>query len=95
MTEPAWLELFKAWEQSGVAQQAFCKERGVSYYQFRSVRTRLTKRGLIGSQRPEPLLGGKANCFIPLSEASQPKASMIELELPQGIILRIPFYVGS
>lgn len=95
MTEQAWLELFKVWEQSGTAQQAFCKERGVSYYQFRSVRTRLTKRGLIGHQRPEPLVGGSEHCFIPLSgEQGRRTPAMLELSLPQGIVLRIPVYAG-
>ena len=92
MTEQTWLERVKAWEDSGLAQKAYCKERGVSYSRFCVWRSKLIEQGLVERKVPSRQAQDKPT-FIPVSlEPTQAiqQRSMIEIQLPQGIVLRIP-----
>ena len=104
-TESEWLGIFEKWEQSGLNQKAFCKLDGLKYSEFYGMRMELLSKGLIHSRQPVGLQGSlKSERFVPLSiskdsSASEPKgvadSSMMEVRLPNGIVLRIPTHVGS
>lgn len=99
-TEEKWLSIFSRWEVSSLPQQEFCEAEGVSYSQFARKRAELLGRGLIADRKTRPLPKQKtAPMFVPVevSGASASKAdchSMIEIQLPHGIILRIPTHVA-
>ena len=104
-TESEWLGIFEKWEQSGLNQKAFCKLDGLKYSEFYGMRMELLSKGLIKSRQPAGLQGSsKAGLFVPLSIAREPSvsepkgvadSSMMEVRLPNGIVLRIPTHVGS
>jgi len=80
--EAEWLEIFTESESSGLPQKDYCKQNGVSYWKFCQQRSDLVKRGLMRSQP-----------FLPIQIAEMPQVKlpvMIEIQLPHGIILRIP-----
>ena len=92
MTEQAWLAVIKDWEPSGLAQKVFCRERRISYSQFCVWRSKLIERGLIKRQQAVKPTRAKP-AFIPVSlESSQVvnQRGSIEVQLPHGIVLRIP-----
>ena len=98
-TEEKWLSIFSRWEVSSLPQQEFCEAEGVSYSQFARKRAELLYRGLIRDRKTKPLCKQAAKMFVPIevSEASPSKPSchsMIEIQLPHGIILRIPTHVA-
>ena len=46
-TESEWLKFFPESESSGLTQEIFCKQKGVSYWKFYKHRRDLVKRGLL------------------------------------------------
>jgi hypothetical protein len=97
-TEAEWLKLFAEWESSGLAQEVFCKRNGISYWKFCQQRSGLVKRGLLKSMRSvivktkKSATGLKSPPFMPIqiTQARQDLPRMIEIQLPHGIMLRIP-----
>ena len=97
MTEQAWLSLCKDWEASAIPQREFCAKRQISYAQFCAWRSKLISRGLLERQQPESLKPA-APAFIPLSLnnlPAKPANQMIKIQLPHGIMLRIPVHANG
>ena len=90
-----WQERLESFAASGLEIDVFCLKEGVSRSTFYRWKDRL-KEGL-----PEPLVAEKAAqekaesaqgaAFVPISL----KASPVEIELPNGGIVRLPLGVGQ
>lgn len=98
-----WQRLSEDWEESGLNQKEYCKRQEVSWNAFSQARTKLMMQGLAkpcynnGKSRANQ----EALRFIPVSlaateesarqkEVSVVKSSFIEINLPHGIVMRIP-----
>ena len=101
-----WIELVKKWESSGLTQAQFCQSEAINYKDFLKWRkvwlkerlptTKMVKAAPI-TQVEDHELG-----FSPLQLSHQEvdsgrsdEPSMIEINLPYGIIIRIPSHAGS
>ena len=90
-----WQERLESFEASGIEVDVFCLKEGVSRSTFYRWKDRLTE-GI-----PEPMVAEKAArekaesaegaAFVPISL----KASPVEIELPNGGIVRLPLGVGQ
>jgi len=87
-----WLDIFKQWQTSGLAQKAFCARNEIPYGQFVTWRSRLIESGVIESARHGCKSSGKAGAgFMPVSIApALERRPMIELSLGHGVLLRMP-----
>ncbi len=93
-----WLSIFKEWQHSKLPQKDFCKAQGLRYTQFCTKRSEFLQQGIIQSCRPADLQKRLATAFLPIGLASSVAAktpSMIEIQLPHGILLRIPVDVTA
>ncbi len=97
--ETKWRRLVGEWRESGLTQEAFCRERGVAVASFRWWKWKL---GLPG----RPAAEGRARrerlerplpAFVPVRivepaarPAGAPGRGHFELELPGGWVLRVP-----
>ena len=89
-TEAEWLNLFGEQESSGLAEDIFCEQKEVSHWKFCQMRRDLIKRGLLKLKKPAKM-DPASFLEIQIAEARQRRLpSMIEVQLPYGIILRIP-----
>lgn len=92
-----------AWLKSGLPQKKFCQQNNISYSKFTTMRSTLIHAGLLPSIQPASLQTKKIlgqHAFIPVKMDSQksltPKQvsnllqTMIEIQLPYGVTLRIP-----
>lgn len=100
--EGVWRELVDEWRESGLTQEAFCRERGVAVASFRWWKWKLGLPGRSGSReggpsalRREP--EASLSAFVPVRiveggrrVATVPRGSAFELELPGGWRLRVP-----
>ena len=90
-----WQERLESYKSSGLAIDVFCLQEGVSRSTFHRWVRRLKKNGISEAvaaekearQRSE---SGEA-AFVPISL----KASPVEVELPNGGIVRLPLGVGQ
>ena len=90
-----WQERLKNYQASGLSIDVFCLQEGVSKTTFWRWKERL-KDGI-----PEPMVAEKAAreraesaegaAFVPISL----KASPVEIELPNGGVVRLPLGVGQ
>ncbi len=90
-----WQERLESFNASGLTLEVFCLKEGVSRSTFYRWKDRL-KEGI-----PEPMVAEKAArekaesaegaAFVPISL----KASPVEIELPNGGIVRLPLGVGQ
>ena len=90
-----WQERLESFDASGLELGVFCLKEGVSRSSFYRWKDRL-KEGI-----PEPMVAEKAArdkaesaegaAFVPISL----KASPVEIELPNGGIVRLPLGVGQ
>ncbi len=90
-----WQERLESFKASGLEVEVFCLKEGVSRSTFYRWKDRL-KDGI-----PEPMVAEKAArekaesaegaTFVPISL----KASPVEIELPNGGIVRLPLGVGQ
>ncbi len=90
-----WQERLESFKASGLEIDVFCLKEGVSRSTFYRWKDRL-KEGI-----PEPMVAEKAArekaesaegaAFVPISL----KASPVEIELPNGGIVRLPLGVGQ
>ena len=90
-----WQERIESYQASGLDIGTFCLKEGVSRTTF------LRWRGLLKNGIPEEMLAEKAAreraesgegaAFVPISL----KASPVEIELPNGGIVRLPLGVGQ
>ncbi len=90
-----WQERLESFKSSGLETDVFCLQEGVSRTTFYRWKDRL-KEGI-----PEPMVAERAArekaesaegaAFVPISL----KASPVEIELPNGGIVRLPLGVGQ
>ncbi len=90
-----WQERLESFKSSGLETDVFCLQEGVSRSTFYRWKDRL-KEGI-----PEPMVAERAArekaesaegaAFVPISL----KASPVEIELPNGGIVRLPLGVGQ
>jgi hypothetical protein len=90
-----WQERLESFKASGIEIDVFCLKEGVSRSTFYRWKDRL-KDGI-----PEPMVAEKAGrekaesaegaAFVPISL----KASPVEIELPNGGVVRLPLGVGQ
>ncbi|MCX7122886.1 MAG: hypothetical protein NTV32_04350 [Gammaproteobacteria bacterium] len=98
-----WQKLSDDWEQSGLNQKEYCKGKGVSRSTFSQSRTKLMLKGLAKPyyKRSKPVVNREALRFVPVNlpaENSPPQrlgpvsceTNFIEINLPHGIVMRIP-----
>ena len=98
-----WQKLSDDWEQSGLNQKEYCKGKGISRSTFSQSRTKLMMKGLAKPyyKRSKSAVNREGLRFVPVNlpaENSQPQllspasceASFIEINLPHGIVMRIP-----
>lgn len=84
--EPNWPLLLKEWERSGLSQEKFCEQRGLSYFTFCSRR----RRALALERKRENSHPAQASCevgFIPVTvdeEESRPKLARGYAEKPNA-----------
>ncbi len=93
-----WNDINEAWLKSGLSQKKFCQQNNISYFKFISKRSALTRSRLSSDIPPESTQKEKAHhqgAFIPIkmsdhSPITGDSLSVIEIQLPYGITLRIP-----
>jgi hypothetical protein len=97
-----WQRLSEEWEQSGLKQREYCKGKGISWRAFSQGRTELIMKGLAKPcyKRRKPEINQEAMGFVPVSFPMESvlsqeslgacKARFIEINLPHGIVMRIP-----
>lgn len=73
-----WTARLAAWKASGLSQSAWCREHGVSLASFGYWRRKLA--GPTGS----------TPSVLPIRRAPDPTVEMLEVRLPNGIVLRVP-----
>ena len=76
MNRSNWKETLSSWEQSGLSQSEFCRQRGLNKNSFGYWLRRARKEGILG--------GG----FVKIGGAEN--APAIELRLSNGAELRVP-----
>ena len=89
--EVAWAVLFAEWKSSKMTQKDFCKVKGLGFRDFIYRR----EKSFLNKKRAEPKKSLPAPQFLkleskPALEVRKSNPSFIELQLPHGIILRIP-----
>ena len=89
-----WQERLDNYKSSGLSQEVFCLQEGVSkstFYRW----VDLLKNGIPAEMVAEKKARGQAEsgeaAFLPISL----KASPVEIELPNGGIMRLPLGVGQ
>jgi len=90
-----WQERLESFDASGLTIDVFCLKEGVSKSAFQRWRDRL-KDGIPESMLEEKAARERAEsaegaAFVPISL----KASPVEIELPNGGIVRLPLGVGQ
>jgi hypothetical protein len=94
-----WLSVLKRWEASGVGQRAFCEAEGLLYQQFCLKRKEFLQKDLIEDKSHWALRKAENHDFLPIeikgAASKKRRAPMIEIELPYGIVLRIPTHVAQ
>ena len=90
-----WQERLESFNSSGLEVEVFCLKKGVSRSTFYRWKDRI-KQGIPKSMIAEQAAREKAEsaeetAFIPISL----KASPVEIELPNGGIVRLPLGVGQ
>lgn len=76
-----WLRQMSAWRESGQSAAAFCRSRGLTYSQF------------IYLQRVVRMPPDEAPLLVPVRVEAQAMPALrapVELELPNGVHLRVP-----
>jgi hypothetical protein len=82
-TESHWRQLIEEWSRSGQTQPAFCRQRDVSLWSFRSWRGRLLKRDGQRTRR-------SPRRFTPVEVIPSANGSTVEITLTNGRTLRVP-----
>ena len=89
-TKQEWQSIFERWKTSPLSQHEFCKAEGVTYGLFSK------KRAMLNSKMNQPTQSSLSPLrFLPIDAARYvgPKSlrpKMIEIQLPHGVVLRIP-----
>ncbi len=78
----AWEQLMAQYAASGITQRQFCKQHNLSYGTFCTWRKRLRSSALANEQTA-------ALVELPLQAAELDSAWRVELDLGQGVVLRM------
>lgn len=94
-----WLAISQEWAVSNLSQPEFCKRKNLSYRHFTENRGRLLACGLVKPchKKPEVESAAQSMRFLPIRLEATPKQlessaapKFIEIQLPHGIVMRIP-----
>ena len=94
-TEQEWKSIFERWKTSPLSQHEFCKAEGITYGLFSK------KRAILNRKMNQSTEDGLSPLrFLPIDAQRNvvPKPlrpKMIEIQLPHGILLRIPVDVTA
>lgn len=90
-----WQERIESFEASGLSMDVFCLKEGVSrsnFYRWRErLRDGIPKSLLAEKAERERVEAAEGAAFVPISL----KASPVEIELPNGGVVRLPLGVGQ
>ena len=90
-----WQERLESYKSSGLSIDVFCLQEGVSRSTFYRWVRRLKKNGISEAMAAEKEARERAEsgeaAFVPISL----KASPVEVELPNGGVVRLPLGVGQ
>ena len=93
LSPEAWEILYGNWKKSGLSQRKFCESQGIEYksFAYRREKASLAKRRSESSRVLKCPEFTPMPKFIPVEPAQKsPVSSWIEIQLPHGILLRIP-----
>lgn len=94
-----WLAISQEWEASNLSQPEFCKRKNLSYVEFTEKRGKLIARGLVMPCHKRPKFEDTTQSmrFLPINLEAAPQQlesaaapKFIEIQLPHGIVMRIP-----
>ena len=90
-----WQERLESFQASGLSVEVFCSKEGVSLSTFYRWKERL-EQGIPGEmvaekEAREQAESAEGAAFVPISL----KASPVEIELPNGGVVRLPLSVGQ
>ena len=71
-----WVDIFNAYQNSGLTQSQFCEREGIKFYEFKYHRTKYLKQT------------AKVSGFIPI-QVKGSCVNLIELALPGGVSIKI------
>ncbi len=96
-----WESLSNDWEASGQSQRQFCEQKEISFSRFTQWRSMLLseeRRDQVNSARdnsPSDLFSQISTPRLSLESQANTVDSHIEIQLPLGIIMRIPINVAQ
>jgi hypothetical protein len=76
-----WRQHIEEWRNSGLSQQAFCRDRNLSYHQFHYWRKKLA----LATVDETPL---RSSALVPVTYTSPSPDTGLSVHLPIGISLR-------
>jgi hypothetical protein len=76
-----WRQHIEDWRSSGINQQAFCRDRNLSYHQFHYWRKKLAHKAADTTQP-------RSSTLVPVTYRSSPPDNGLSIHLPNGISLR-------
>ena len=100
--EQTWREIMARWEQTGLSQQEFCEQEQIKLTTFGYWRRELKRRDSQGeSVKPRAALPSttresstarntESPLFVPVQVSQAPSASLCEIVLFDGLVIRIP-----
>ena len=76
-----WRQYIEDWRNSGLSQQAFCRDRDLSYHKFHYWRKKL-------AHAPANKTPPRSSALVPVTYQSPSPVSGLSVQLPNGITLR-------
>ena len=76
-----WRQDIEDWRNSGLSQQAFCRDRNLSYHQFHYWRKKLAYKA---TDKTQP----RSSALVPVTYRSPSPDNGLSIQLPNGISLR-------
>lgn len=76
-----WHQHIEDWSQSGLSQQAFCRDQGLKYHQFHYWRKKLAR---ISPPKALP----RSSALVPVRYQTQSPAGDLSVHLPNGMSVR-------
>lgn len=90
--ERQWLDRFERQGSSGLSVAAFCEREGISSVSFYHWRKRLRRTPQPNAVKGEHAISKNAG-FLPVAIKGNP--AMIEIELPNRVVVRLPATVNA
>ena len=76
-----WRQYIEQWRNSGLSQQAFCRDRNLGYHQFHYWRKKLARSP---ANKPQ----SRTSALVPVTYPSPSTDNGLSIHLPNGISLR-------